>query len=88
MRVTLEVVGQRLACSVPYHGAEHVEVSGRRCPSCGAEPWCVRSDERRDGHDTISGPAYCVACRAPAGELVVQVDTLFGLEEDGSVLMY
>lgn len=61
-------------------------------PGCKAQasheagPLHVYSDEKTERERTYEGRALCGRCRRPVGLLVVQTNTLFGLEEDRAVV--
>ena len=78
--------GVRVA-TLPYVDADHCVVDGT-CPHCNATPFKaagVRGSRVR-GFDTHTADAGCVGCKVVTGQLVITVNTLFGIEEDEQVL--
>lgn len=70
----------------PHADAEYVIARGA-CPKCSASPWrACGSGDQRVGHDTLSAACRCLECGAIVGEIVVTMDTIFGIEEDRRVL--
>jgi hypothetical protein len=71
-------------CAVPWPSIDENH------PGCTKEdyegPLKVRMPSVAIGHDTYTGGAECTRCRETVGMLTVQVDTLFGIEEDAAVL--
>jgi hypothetical protein len=89
VKVYLEVNGERREAVVePNPSDPHVVVAGA-CPACQASPFKVAGVPGSMTHDrdTCRAPASCTGCSAPAGQLVVVMDTLFGIEEDRAVLV-
>ncbi len=74
---------RRLKASLSYEGAKYVTV--KESCECGCfDVHSLRSTVNDRG--TVKGKALCVECEAGRGELVVRLDTIFGLEEDDRVL--
>lgn len=85
MKITVEVNGRARKATLPYECAEFVIVDDVDCPRCG-KPLAVQSGQPRVDHDRYRALAWCVVCKAKIGEMVVVVDTIFGIEEDERVL--
>lgn len=79
--------GPRVACVLPYEGADHVEAP-IPCPHCKASPVALAGVRGTmvEGHDTMTSDAGCTTCRAVLGHLVVTVNAIFGIAEDRAVL--
>ena len=89
MKVHVLIAGERHPVS-PEPGAPHLELD-RRCPACGGPsegPLRLIAERARQAqvHDTITAPALALCCGAKIGSVVVEVETIFGLEEDDAVL--
>lgn len=76
---------QTIPCTLPYEGCTHVVLNGL-CPACKEQGVKLQGGETTRSWDTYSAPARCLSCGKIAGELVVTVSTIFGLEEDEAVL--
>ena len=87
MKVYLEIEGVRHAASLPYNGADCVEVDVR-CPVCMQEgPIRVVGDGIADRtHDEYRAHARHRGCGKHVGRLIAHVSTIFGIEEDERVL--
>ena len=84
MKIKLIVDGKPHHAYLPYHEAPCAEVEDWTC-ACGHNR--VRGTGKSiDGRDEYVAAAVCNACSAPAGELRVTMNTIFGLEEDEDVL--
>lgn len=85
MKITLTDSKEIRLAVQPFDGATFVRVEGD-CRACRAplDVRCARS--AHESRDVIIGEAACVACNAPAGTLRVEIQTLFGPEEDECVL--
>jgi hypothetical protein len=72
---------------VPYEDAGHVLVPGMLCPTCRIEPLRVKGTGKYvESSNTYAAHAVCAEnCGAHLGTLRVQVNTLFGIEEDERV---
>jgi hypothetical protein len=59
-----------------------------RCPLCDNATLPVIGDKRRQtvGHDTVTAPALSMCCGQEVGTVLVELSTIFGLEEDERVL--
>ena len=88
MKITIHIEGRgRRSARLPYQGAEHVLMAGA-CPACGADGPALFGDRPEQGHDRYTATAVHVGadCGAAIGTMVVEFDTLFGIEEDERVL--
>jgi hypothetical protein len=89
MKITLKLAqpGPTLTATLPFNGADHVEVANEECPTChGGQPLLVAGKNIRHDHDTYRSDAHCLCCGAYVGELRAKVDTIFGIDEDEAVL--
>lgn len=86
MKVSVAIADESRACSLP-ESERWINVAGR-CPACSADGLRVIGDKRRQtiGHDTVTAPALATCCGATVGTVRVELDTIFGLEEDERVL--
>ncbi len=78
--------GARVERDMPAPGAPDVtfEVA---CPACQASQLVLRGDGAKPaGRDAYVARAIALCCKASVGTLRVEVDTLFGIEEDEAVL--
>lgn len=82
--------GRRIRARLPFDGCDYVLVAGS-CPSCGtifggSLPSVFKVQGKPGSmtreHDRYKSTAVCVECNAVIGQLVVIVDTIFGIEED------
>lgn len=90
MKVYLEIGGARRdTVEAPRADAGHVVVAGE-CPDCKASPFKVAgvAGSMTHDHDTYRADARCIACDKGFGKLVVEVSTIFGIEEDRAVLVH
>ena len=91
--------GECLECVARVPNAEAVWVQSDRpmcCPCCGWTDDCKEGQEKsfaiwsrksHTGSHTVTGTARCAKCAEEVGgELVVELDTIFGLDEDRAVL--
>lgn len=87
MKIVLLQDRKRIPCSLPYAGADFVEVDGT-CPTCGAKPYKARGGEPHPSADDRAweATACCVACSTVVGTLRVEPSTIFGVREDQAVL--
>lgn len=86
MKVSVVIADESRSCSLPEH-ERWIDVAGR-CPECKADVLRVIGDKRRQdiGHDTVTAPALATCCGSTIGKVRVELDTIFGLEEDERVL--
>jgi hypothetical protein len=77
--------GPQVELPRPPPRAEAAEAPGETCPAC-RKPLRLAGRNPVEGERTVESAAYCAACDAPLGRLVVELATLFGLEEDRAVL--
>lgn len=85
--MTRSIVRLHDGARVPLHinkvcGSASVAV----CPACFATDVGIGGRNRRHDHDTHYADAHCLACSAHIGTIEVTVSTIFGIEEDESVL--
>ena len=88
MKISLHLPASRV--DVKHEpNARHVEAPVA-CPVCAAPaPLRVIGGPRRIAdRDHYEADAYCQACGIQIGKLRVEMETLFGLEEDESVLTH
>ncbi|MGK3981196.1 hypothetical protein WMF38_56895 [Sorangium sp. So ce118] len=86
MKVSVKIGDVERASSLP--GSERwIDVDGQ-CPSCKADEFRVIGDIARQkiGHDTVTAPALALCCGSEVGAVHVELNTIFGLEEDRAVL--
>mgnify|MGYP001607516784 CR=1 FL=1 len=84
---------EAVECFARVPKAEAVWVQGEaRCPCCGWQDKDMRSfalwsRQANTTSHTVTGAALCAKCAQPVGgDLVVELDTIFGREEDERVL--
>lgn len=64
---------------------EHAIAEGA-CPKCKHDPFLVAgTGQSVESHDTYRADAVCLSCKERVGVLRVQVETIFGVEEDERV---
>jgi hypothetical protein len=85
-KIKLITPSERRRCRLQSPDADHAIADGR-CPGCHAEPFRVQGTGRRIAADdrAYEADAVCLACSQIVGTLRVEVNTLFGLREDGAV---
>jgi hypothetical protein len=88
VKVFLLVDRKRHVATLPYAHADHVLVTGRKCPHCGCDPFGVAGRGRRASADDRAweADASCTNCGRAVGLLRAEPDTLFGVTEDEAVL--
>lgn len=90
MRITFTTDdGRSGEARVPYEGCQYVVVDSMHCECAPREPLFVAGikdglREKSDRH--IVSKAGCARCKGGCGDLRVDFDTIFGLEEDDRVL--
>lgn len=83
MRVT--VSGHR--AKLPFGGADHVLVEALACPTCKLSPVKARGKGvSAHTHDEYLADAISLCCAAPLGQMRTKASTIFGIEEDHTVL--
>jgi len=86
MKIWIELNEQKIEATRPFEGSDFVEAK-TDCPHCKASaPIKVQGGESFHDHDTYTCAAFCVGCKGSLGKMKVQVDTIFGIEEDNRVL--
>lgn len=88
-KITVTIADVVHKAAPPFDGADHAVVEGiKECVWCKAPaPFKIAGAGRRiESHDTYAADAVAVCCKSWVGTLRVQVDTLFGIEEDERVL--
>lgn len=89
MKITLITeASEEIPLRLPYDGSEYVVADGKRC-ECGGDPLTVcgaRGTDREDDRGMIEAAAICARCRGILGTIRIEIQTLFGLEEDRRVL--
>lgn len=80
--------GRTLRCVLPWDEADHVVATGHQCECSRDKDLAVVGDETRITKTAakVSAPAFCVRCKGSLGVLLVEMNTIFGEEEDRAVL--
>lgn len=88
MRVSVTISDEGRPCSLPECG-KWIDVHGR-CPACNHGELRVIGDERNQdiGSHTIKAPALALCCGQEIGVVLVELSTIFGIEEDRAVLVH
>jgi hypothetical protein len=86
MRVMANIGGDTVACKVPFVGAQYVIADLEACPSCGAKPVELRGSAPQQRHDHYTSDAMTLCCKKFVGQMTAWPDTLFGIDEDQTVL--
>ncbi len=86
MRVSVTIGGGARPSSLPEN-EKWIDVEGR-CPTCDRGEFRVIGDIKRQrvGSHEVTAPALALCCGAEVGAVLVEMDTIFGLEEDERVL--
>lgn len=85
MKLSLIMGGKKIKLKPPDVGVDKVTVPDTDCPHC-KEPLAVQGGGKRiKSHDTYEAPAGCLSCEKMVGYLELQMNTLFGLEEDARI---
>lgn len=86
MKIALVIGERRIDARLPYQGADHVLVD-ETCPDCEHDaPTKLRGRDQRHSHSKYHAIAVALCCGARIGQLEVEVQTVFGIEEDRRVL--
>ena len=89
MTITVHLEQMAYTATVPLAGAPHAHVAAVGCPFCKAPaPLAVHAKHSTKGHDTVRGQGFTGCCDHAIGEIVVKLDTIFGLEEDEAMLVH
>lgn len=86
VRVSVKIGNEARSSSLP-ESEKWIDVDGR-CSSCGRGEFRVIGDihRQRVGSHEVTAPALALCCGQEVGEVFVELDTIFGLEEDARVL--
>jgi hypothetical protein len=85
--VTARLIIQRLSGDEMRSVSDDGTVDGA-CPGCGCDPFAVQTEPAQSFDDrTLRAGSRCTRCGDPVGWVYVDKPTIFGAEEDRSMLV-